>query len=246
MLLVIYALLVLLGACVLLLMPTIWLCEIFLQYRDPRAVECPETHRQVAVRFNALRAAVSGLRGNPSFRLADCTRWPERGDCGQECVPEALRRHPFTAGETARPRTKQLYHLPVLLAAWVVWLLGVAWHSEFLFREPWRNALHLDPRSWLDVTEWLSPHLLSIGISLLFAYGVAALLVWTHQRGTWHGIVTAVGVWLVLGVAVLLTTGVRGIPPMLLQRELVFTLFGSVVVGAMVGGLEGRMTLRRT
>jgi len=243
---VFYLLLLLLAACVVLLMPAIWLREIFLQYRDPRAVECPETHRQVAVRFDALRAAMRGLGGTPSLRLSDCTRWPERGDCGQECIPEALRHHAFTEGEVARPRTKQLYHLPVLIAAWVAWLLGVGWHSEYFFREPWRTGLHIDPRAWIDVTEWLSPHLLSVGMSLLFAYGVAAVLMRTHQRGTWHGMLIAAVLWLAMGIAVLLTTGVAGIPLVLLQSELVFTLISSVVIGAIVGGLEGRMVLQST
>jgi hypothetical protein len=60
----------------------------YVKYRGKRVVVCPETRRAVAVEVNAPLAAVSAIVGEPRLRLSDCTRWPERRDCGQECVPQ--------------------------------------------------------------------------------------------------------------------------------------------------------------
>jgi hypothetical protein len=55
--------------------------------RGKRVITCPETKKPAAVDVNAAYAAVTTLRkGEASFRLRDCSRWPERRDCGQECL----------------------------------------------------------------------------------------------------------------------------------------------------------------
>jgi hypothetical protein len=55
--------------------------------RGKRVITCPETKEPAAVDVNAAYAAVTTLRkGEPSFRLRDCSRWPERRGCGQECL----------------------------------------------------------------------------------------------------------------------------------------------------------------
>ena len=51
-----------------------------------RLVACPETHEPAAVNVDALGAALSSLRGKPNVHLETCSRWPERADCGQECL----------------------------------------------------------------------------------------------------------------------------------------------------------------
>ncbi len=58
----------------------------YLALRGPRLVECPETHEPAAVDVRAARAAVSGR-----FTLTDCSRWPERGTCGRECLAQIER-----------------------------------------------------------------------------------------------------------------------------------------------------------
>ena len=60
----------------------------YLRYRGTRIVECPETERPVAVEVDAGDAARAALRGRDSVHLQDCTRWPERENCGQECLAE--------------------------------------------------------------------------------------------------------------------------------------------------------------
>jgi len=60
----------------------------FLRFRGRRIVTCPETRRTVGVDVDARKAALGALIGNPKLRLRDCTRWPERSDCGQECLAQ--------------------------------------------------------------------------------------------------------------------------------------------------------------
>jgi hypothetical protein len=57
-------------------------------YRGTRLVRCPETRNTVAVRLDAWRAAVTAAGDRPVLKLTSCTRWPERQDCGQECICE--------------------------------------------------------------------------------------------------------------------------------------------------------------
>lgn len=51
--------------------------------RGERVVTCPENRRPAGVRVDAFRVAQLG-----SFRLAECSRWPERAGCGQECLSQ--------------------------------------------------------------------------------------------------------------------------------------------------------------
>lgn len=53
-----------------------------------RVITCPETHSTEVVRVDAGHAAWTGLRGEKDLRLEACSRWPERADCGQDCLAE--------------------------------------------------------------------------------------------------------------------------------------------------------------
>ena len=63
----------------------------YLQYRGRGVVVCPETRKPVAVEVDARHAALTINPGLPELRLKDCSRWPERADCGQECVAQIER-----------------------------------------------------------------------------------------------------------------------------------------------------------
>jgi len=76
------AALVALAAVYLVLSP---LLRIYLRYRGQRVVTCPETQAPAGVEVDAAAAAVSAF-GEPRLRLRDCSRWPEREACGQECL----------------------------------------------------------------------------------------------------------------------------------------------------------------
>ena len=51
-----------------------------------RVITCPETRSTAVVRLDAGHAAWTDLQGEKNFRLEACSRWPERADCGQECL----------------------------------------------------------------------------------------------------------------------------------------------------------------
>ena len=242
MLLLFWFLLVLFGCALILSLPALWGREIHHQYSAPRAVTCPETLRQVGVTIDALHAATTGLRGAPHFHLADCTRWPERIHCGQDCLPEALRSEPYTRGEVQPSKTRgPIYHLPVLLAAFAAWYMGMVWHSPYLFRARWMAALGLTPAQFKQMVLWYSPHLLSVAACLLFAYGVASLQIWLSRKGVWQGIFSSILLWSAVVVVTLPSTLV--LPRDLFLIEASYTLVAALVVGAILGGLSGRLTL---
>lgn len=230
------------GVVVILLLPALWAREIHHRYAAPRAVTCPETHQQVGVTIDAVHAAVTSLGDAPEFRLSDCTRWPARAKCGQECLPEAARNEPYTQGEVEIPRSRrQIYHLPVLLAAFAAWYVGMVWHSQYLFRARWMAALGLTTAQWKQMIFWYSPHLLSVAACLLFAYGVAWLQTWLSRRGVWQGILSAILLW----VALMLVTlpSMAGFSRDLLLIESSYTLIATIVIGAIIGGLSGKLVL---
>ncbi len=63
--------------------PGIW---VYFGYRGKRLVSCPETHKAAAVDVAAGEAAVGAFLSEPTLRLKDCSRWPERAGCGQDCL----------------------------------------------------------------------------------------------------------------------------------------------------------------
>lgn len=58
----------------------------YFKLRGKRLVTCPETNRPAAVAIDAQRAAREPIVGSPHLRLSECSRWPERQCCGQECL----------------------------------------------------------------------------------------------------------------------------------------------------------------
>jgi hypothetical protein len=94
-------------------------------YRGKRLVTCPETLKTEAVDIAARSVAASSFLGWPAFHLDRCSRWPERQDCGQECV-------------------KQVTSDPENCLLWTIvsnWYLG---RSCAYCRKPFRVLHHLD------------------------------------------------------------------------------------------------------
>ena len=54
-------------------------------YRGQRMVSCPETQQPVGLELDAWLAAAD-LSDATALRVKNCSRWPEKADCGQECV----------------------------------------------------------------------------------------------------------------------------------------------------------------
>jgi len=62
--------------------------QAYCTYRGRRLVRCPETQQPAAVDVAARKAASTALWGDPTLRLDQCSRWPERQNCGQECLEQ--------------------------------------------------------------------------------------------------------------------------------------------------------------
>jgi hypothetical protein len=58
----------------------------YLKYRGERVIICPETRKPARVVVQAAHAAFTATTGEPELRLKSCSRWPERQDCGQDCL----------------------------------------------------------------------------------------------------------------------------------------------------------------
>lgn len=240
MLLLLGLLLVLVMGSLILLMPGLWARATYNEYRHSRPVTCPENGQQVAVSFDALHAAKSAFRRIPELRLSDCTRWPERRKCGQDCIPEALRAEPYTRGEV-QVRTKRIYHLPILIAAFASWYVGAVWHSQYLFRARWMADLGLTPDQLKTIVLWYSPHFLSTAVCLLFAYGVAWLLAVKGRRGVVNGLLASFFLW---GAVLLVSLpSVASLSRDLLLIEVVYSFLVALVTGAVIGGLSGKLVL---
>lgn len=59
-----------------------------LRYRGVRIITCPDTSAPAAVRVDARHAAITAGLSTLDLRLRDCSRWPERRGCGQECLAQ--------------------------------------------------------------------------------------------------------------------------------------------------------------
>lgn len=57
-------------------------------WRRERLITCPENEMPAAVRVNAVKAAAGALTGHEGLRLSECSRWPEKHGCGQECLAQ--------------------------------------------------------------------------------------------------------------------------------------------------------------
>jgi hypothetical protein len=60
----------------------------WLKYRGKRVIQCPENRRPAGVVVDASHAAITALGKGPELRLSQCSRWPERAGCGQECLSQ--------------------------------------------------------------------------------------------------------------------------------------------------------------
>jgi hypothetical protein len=58
------------------------------RFRGKRLVVCPENKETAAVEVDALRGAMRAVKRPVELRLNQCSRWPERQDCGQDCLSQ--------------------------------------------------------------------------------------------------------------------------------------------------------------
>jgi hypothetical protein len=59
---------------------------VYFKYRGKRVITCPETRKPAGIEVDVVHAALTAGLGDLDLRLGSCSRWPERQDCGQECL----------------------------------------------------------------------------------------------------------------------------------------------------------------
>ncbi|MDR3726146.1 MAG: DUF1761 domain-containing protein [Terracidiphilus sp.] len=241
MVLLIWLVLSLVVVSFLLLLLAFWRRAIYERYSGGRPVACPADQQPAVVSIDVRHAAATVMDGRPDLRLSDCTRWPERSKCNQACLSQAIQAEPYKPGQVKAGR-KQIYHLPVLLAAFAAWYVGAIWHSQYLFRERWTEALGLTFVQVKQTVSWSSVHLLTAASCLLFAYGVAWLLAVFHRKGVLQGVLMS---GLLFG-AVIATSwyGIARLPHDLFLIEAGYAVLATLTVGAIVGGLYDKLVLR--
>lgn len=231
MLTLIWLVLCLVAVSLVLLPLALWRHELYKRYYGSRLVVCPENQQAATVSIDARHAAATGLHGIPHLRLCDCTRWPERANCAQPCLSQAIESEGPPEGKVA---TKPIYHLPILVAAFAAWCLGAIWHSQYFFRPRFMHALGITRAQLTQIKWWLSPHLLTLAACLLFAYGVAWLLAVSHRKGVLPGVLLSV---LLCGAVIAASWyGLANLPHDLLAMEAEYAALAAVVVGSIIGG----------
>jgi len=71
---------------VLLLVGLLYIARAYRQQQGEQVIICPETGRPALVEVDTMHAALTSVVGRPDIRLQNCSRWPMKKDCGQECL----------------------------------------------------------------------------------------------------------------------------------------------------------------
>jgi hypothetical protein len=60
--------------------------RIYFKFRGTRLVICPETHKPAFVGVAARSMGLRAILDEPCLHLSECSRWPMRQGCGQDCL----------------------------------------------------------------------------------------------------------------------------------------------------------------
>jgi hypothetical protein len=60
--------------------------DTYRRFRGRKSLRCPETGSEAEVDLDAGRAALSSAFGRVLLRVRNCSLWPQRKACAQECV----------------------------------------------------------------------------------------------------------------------------------------------------------------
>jgi len=60
--------------------------RVYFKFRGTRLVTCPETHEAAVVELAVRSMGVQAVLDEPCLRLSECSRWPMRRGCGQDCL----------------------------------------------------------------------------------------------------------------------------------------------------------------
>jgi hypothetical protein len=144
----------------------------WLKYRGRMVITCPENQRPAGVLVDAPHAAATGLGGLPEFRLSNCSRWPERADCGRECLQQIA-----DSPENCLVRNVLVRWYQGKNCAWCDRPIGEIHHAE---REP---ALLMPDRTslaWAEIPAERLQETLAAALPLCFSCHTANTMVRTH------------------------------------------------------------------
>ncbi len=60
--------------------------ETFRRFRGTRSVRCPIAGEEANIDLDARRAALTSAFGRVLLRVKECSLWPQRKGCAQDCV----------------------------------------------------------------------------------------------------------------------------------------------------------------
>jgi hypothetical protein len=67
--------------------------RVYFRFRGARLVTCPETHKPAVIAVAARSMGMQTILWEPCLRLSECSRWPMRQNCGQDCLRQ-IEDHP--------------------------------------------------------------------------------------------------------------------------------------------------------
>ena len=177
--LVLYWLVLLICGIVLLCsLPFLLWFEARRRFDGKRVLTCPETGANAEVELDSKQAAQSSLIGPLRIRVFNCSRWPEREACAQQCIPRAVAQN--------RPDAFEIDHFAVFVAALMSWAasgalrnspLALAWmaNAGYPMNELWVTAVNSVPKAFPDSRLGLHVPQVAGFLSML---AVAYILAW--------------------------------------------------------------------
>ena len=67
--------------------------RVYFRFRRTKLVTCPETHKAAVVKVAARSMGMQAILDEPCLRISECSRWPMREGCGQDCLRQ-IQAHP--------------------------------------------------------------------------------------------------------------------------------------------------------
>ncbi len=226
-------LLLLIGALTVLSMPLLFGAEVYQRRRGVHSVTCPENQHRVGVEIDALHSAATALTGTEYMRLRDCTRWPAKRECDQDCVYELIRESPTED----LPRGRRIAHLPVVVGAALAWFLGAVWYAPPVFGRTWMRLQGLDHDAAHGRAETLFPYLIVLAGFVLLGYIIEWLVVRGGKTGLLRGAAMGAIICLAYVSVELATRGRLGGPRLpMTWLEGAYLVTGGALCGAIVSG----------
>lgn len=174
------------GVAILFSIPAIIWYETRRTFSSVRVVRCPESQTDVEVEMDAKKAARTVFSDKQQVEIAWCERWPERKNCPQDCVPQAVAQNTHL--------TFAINHVGVVFAALLSWAAVGALRASPMTREWLAESGYSRAEFWTRIG-LRTPAVLTLLASFVAAYVLVWILRHTKTSGVLHGISAALIVW---------------------------------------------------